>query len=274
MRKNTSYGLLLLLIVLACACRPSKEAVNKYVYFEKNLDTINTLIKTLEEPIIKRNDLLNITVSSASLDQTQAQVFNILGGAGGAGGGGGMGGGGMGMMGYLVEYDGTITLPLIGSIKAEGLTKKVLTDTLTRRLQPYVRNPVLNIRFMNFRVLLLGEVRGAGWQTFPNERATIVEAIGQAGGLTDLGLRENILLIRENPEGRREYHTVNINDAAVFASPFYQLQQNDIVYVLPNNTKLLQYERQNSPFFRDLPLYMGLITAVIGFATIIVALFR
>lgn len=269
MRKNTSYGLLLLLTALACACRPSKEAVNNFIYFEQNLDTINTLVKTLEEPIIKRNDILNITVSSASLDQTQAQVFNMLNGGGGAGGGGGMG-----MMGYLVEYDGTITLPLIGSIKAEGLTKKALTDTLTRRLQPYVRNPVLNIRFLNFRVLLLGEVRSTGWQTFSNERATLVEAIGQAGGLTDLGLRENILLIRENPEGRREYHTIDLNDAAVFASPYYQLQQNDIVYVLPNNTKLLQYERQNSPFFRDLPLYMGLITAFVGFATLIVALFR
>ena len=269
MKTSPPYLLLIIIIMAAAmACRPSKESVNDFLFFEKNLDTLNTLIKQLEEPIIKRNDILSITVSSASLDQTQVQVFNLMNAAGA------VGGAGAGMQGYLVDYDGTITMPLLGKIKAEGLTKNALNDTLTRRLQPFVLNPVLNTRFMNFRVLLLGEVRGAGWQNFANERATIVEAIGQAGGLTDFGKREGILLIRENTEGKREYHSIDLNDAAIFASPYYQLQQNDIVYVLPNNTRLLQYERQNNPFFRDLPLYMGLITAIIGFVAIFVAIFK
>jgi polysaccharide export outer membrane protein len=271
MKTTFSYICLLCLLATVISCRPSKESVNDFVYFEKNLDTLNTLIKELEEPIIKSNDILSINVSSASLDQTQTQVFNLLNNPG-AGGGGGMAGGAM--QGYLVDYDGTITMPLLGKIKAEGLTKNILIDTLTRRLQPYVMNPVLNVRFMNFRVMMLGEVRTGGWQTFANERATIVEAIAQAGGLTDFGKRENILLIRENTGGKREYHTINLNDASIFASPYYQLQQNDIVYVLPNNTRLLQYERQNSPFFRDLPLYMGLITAIVGFVAIFVAIFN
>jgi polysaccharide export outer membrane protein len=120
----------------------------------------------------------------------------------------------------------------------------------------------------------MGEVRSVGWSSFPNERATIVDAIGQAGGITDLGMRENILLIRDKPNGAREYHTLNLNDARIFASPYYQLQQNDIVYVLPNNTKLIQYERQNSPFFRDLPIYLALITSILAFGTLIIALFR
>jgi polysaccharide export outer membrane protein len=266
---KTYFFLSLILLFLLTACRPSKQTVTDYIYFEKNLDTLNTMIKKLEEPVIKINDILSINVSSASLNQEQTNVFNLLNNpnAGGGGGGGGM-------MGYLVDYDGTITMPIIGKTRAEGLTKNQLNDSLSIKLTPYVKNPVLNTRFSNFRVLLMGEVRGVGWQTFPNERATIVDAIGQAGGLSDLGMRENILLIRDKPNGAREYHTLNLNDARIFASPYYQLQQNDIVYVLPNNTKLIQYERQNSPFFRDLPIYLALITSILAFGTLIIALFR
>lgn len=257
------------MLVTQYACRPSKAVVNDFVYFEKNLDTLNTLIKQLEEPVIKNNDLLSINVSSGSLNQAQAEVFNLMNNAVQQGGQAGQG-----VMGYLVDYDGTISFPIIGQVKAEGLTKNKLRDELKKKLEPYVQNPVINIRFLNFRVLLMGEVRGVGWQNFPNERASIVDAIGQAGGISDLGSRENILLIREQPGGKREYHTLNLNDARVFASPYYQLKQNDIVYVLPNETRLIQYQRQNSPFFRDLPVYMALITSVLAFATLLIALLR
>jgi polysaccharide export outer membrane protein len=263
-----------LLVIAAAACRPTKETVTDFVYFEKNLDTLNSIIKKLEEPRIKNNDILSINVSSASLDQTQTEVFNLLNNAAMQGGGGMAGPGGAALRGYLVDYDGTITLPIIGKVPAVGLTKTELNDTLVKRLSPFVKNPVLNIRFMNFQVLVMGEIAGRGWQSFPNERATVVEAIMQAGGLTDLGSRENIMVIREQPGGKREYHTLNLNDARIFADPWYQLQQNDIVYALPNETRLLRFQRQNSPFFRDLPLYIGLITSVIGFAAIIVALFN
>jgi polysaccharide export outer membrane protein len=265
---KTYFFLSVILLSLLTACRPSKQTVTDYIYFEKNLDTLNTMIKKLEEPVIKINDILNINVSSASLNQEQTNVFNLLNNPNAGGGGGG------GSVGYLVDYDGTITMPIIGKTRAEGLTKNQLNDSLSIKLTPYVKNPVLNTRFSNFRVLLMGEVRGVGWQTFPNERATIVDAIGQAGGITDLGMRENILLIRDKPNGAREYHTLNLNDARIFASPYYQLQQNDIVYVLPNNTRLIQYERQNSPFFRDLPIYLALITSILAFGTLIIALFR
>jgi polysaccharide biosynthesis/export protein len=260
---------LFFLLAAAFACRPTKDTVTDFVYFEKNLDTLNQIIKTLEEPRVKHNDVLSINVSSASLDQTQTEVFNLMNG-------GAQGGGMMmpGMMGYLVDYDGTITMPIVGKIPVVGYTKNQLVDTITKRLDPYVMNPIINIRFMNFQVLVMGEIAGRGWQSFPNERATVVEAIMQAGGLTDLGSRENVMIIREMPGGKREYRTINLNDARVFADPWYQLQQNDIVYALPNETRLLRFQRQNSPFFRDLPLFMGLITSVIGFLALMVALFN
>lgn len=265
---------ILLAISTLFACRPSKEAVNDFRFFEKNIDTLNNLIKNLEEPVIKKNDILSINVSSGTLNQEQAEVFNLLNKAQAGGAGGGAGGAGSGLQGYLVDYDGTITMPIIGKVKAEGFTKKQLNDEITAKIEPYVKNPVLNIRFINFRVLMMGEVETTGWQNFPNERATIVDAIGQAGGLTDFGMRENILLIREMPGGKRESHNLNLNDARVFASPYYQLHQNDIVYVLPNNTRLIKYERQNSPFFRDLPVYMALITSILAFGTLIIALVK
>lgn len=259
------------LLIFLQACSPPQRVVADYRFFEKNLDSLNNLVVSLKEPVIQKNDQLFINVSSASLDQSQTQVFNLLSGAAGAGG---AGGGMMGMQGYLVDYDGNITMPVIGKVKAEGLTKTQLEQALLEKLNPYVRNPVLNIRFINYRVMLMGEVGSRGWMTFPNEKATIVDAIGQAGGLTEQGERSNILLIRQQPGGKMETHRIDINDALVYKSPYFQLQQNDIIYVLPNDSKLIQFQRSNSPFFRDLPVYFGLISSIMAFGTLIVTLLR
>ena len=259
-----------LLVLSFVACRPSKQSITDYRYFDKNIDSIAHTVLKLQEPLIQKHDILSINVSSATLNQEQAEVFNLLN----AGGGGGGGGAAAGAIGYLVEYDGTITLPLIGKTKAEGLTKSALTDSLVYKLQPFVKNPVLNIRYLNYRIMLMGEVNERGWITFNNEKATIVDAIGQAGGLTEQGLRDSVLLIRQQPGGQLETHRINLNDAMVFQSPYFQLQQNDIVYVMPNESKLIQFQRQNSPFFRDLPVYLGLITSVLAFGVLVISLTR
>jgi polysaccharide export outer membrane protein len=251
-----------------------KSTVTDYRYFEKNLDSLSKTVISLQEPRIQKHDQLNITVSSATLNQEQTVVFNLTsgGGAGGVSGGGGSMGGAGGVMGYLVDYDGTISLPIVGKVMAEGLTKNQLADTLVKRLEPYVKNPILNIRFLNYRVMLIGETRQQGWVTFSNEKATIVDAIMQGGGLTDQGERSGILLIRTQPGGQVETHRLDMNDAMIYQSPYFQLQQNDIIYVLPNESRLLAYQRSNSPFFRDLPLYLGLITSILAFATLIISL--
>ncbi len=251
------------MLLLCFGCKPSNKAITDYRYFDKNIDSLNKVILDLKEPTIQKHDLLSIQVSSASLDQTQVEVFNLLGTGGGAGG-----------EGYLVDYDGTISMPIIGKVQAAGFTKNQLNDTLIARLAPYVKNPVLNIRYTTFRVLLMGEVGQKGWITFPNEKATIVDAIGQGGGISEQGMRDSILLIRQNPNGTIETHRLNMNDAMVFQSPYFQLQQNDIIYALPNNSKLIQYERSNSPFFRDLPVYMGLLASILAFATLIISLVK
>lgn len=277
-RSYLSFLPIIAVISFLFSCKPSQKSVTSYRYFDKNIDSLSKVVLHMQEPRIQRHDQLSILVSSATLNQEQAQVFNLLAGGGvggGAAAGGAAGGGGGGMQGgYFVDFDGYIRMPIIGKMKAEGLTKTVLADTIAQRLQPYVKNPVVNIRYANFRVMMMGEVGDAGWQTFANEKATIVDAIGQAGGLNETAKRDSILLIRTQPDGTLETHRINLNDALIFDSPYFQLQQNDIVYVLPNDSKLILYERNNSPFFRDLPVYLGLITSILAFGTLIISLTR
>ena len=260
---------ILTLLTLLAACGPSKKSIENYRYFERNLDSLSQVVVTLKEPVIQKHDQLSIFISSATLNQEQAQVFNLMGGGVAAAGGSGGGGGG-----YLVDYDGNLSMPILGKIPAVGLTKSALNDTLVKRLEPYVKNPVVNIRWLTYRVMMMGEVGQKGWITFPNEKATIVDAIAQSGGLGEQGLRDSILLIRQNPQGQMETHRINMNDALVYQSPWFQLQQNDIIYVMPNNSKLIQYQRSNSPFFRDLPVYMGLIASILAFGTLIISLVK
>ena len=251
------YGLaLVLLTFLMVACRSSKEFIQEYGYFEKHGDTLKTLVKKLKEPVFQKNDQLSITVHSASLNQEQAAVFNVLNAqAGGAATG-------AATQGYLVDFDGNISMPVIGKVKVEGLTKTQLNNDLIKKIAPYVKDPVVNIRFLNFRVIMMGEVAAKGVQTFTNERATIVDAIAQAGGLTEMGKRSNILVFRENPDGTKKTDTLNINDVRIFGSDAYQLQQNDIVYVspIPNKLKALN---TNPTLYRDVPFIISLFSTLL-----------
>jgi polysaccharide export outer membrane protein len=257
--KISSY-LIAGILLSACiaSCSNAKKAVDEYRYFDKHLDTLNSLVTELKEPLIHEGDLLNITIMSATLNQEQVAVFNLVKDEGDGG--------------YLVDPSGSINMPVLGKLKVDGLSKSELEKQLLQKLEPFVKNPVVTISFLNFRVLLLGEVSRTGFQVVVNEKATVLDAIGQAGGLTDYGQRTNILLIRQLPGGQKEYARLNINDARIFASPYFQLQQNDVIYVMPNDSKMIVYQRSNSPFFRDLPVYLSLITSIIAFATIIIAL--
>ena len=249
---------ILLVIAIASACRSSKEAVDQYRYFDKHLDTLNTLVNQMKEPVILQGDQLDIQVYSGSLNQDQVKVFVL---------------GSTEKTGYMVDAEGNINMPVLGKIKVEGLDKPAVEKILLQKLEPFVKNPVVNIMFLNFKVLTLGEVRTQGFQTM-NEKSTVLDAIGQAGGLSDAGKRTDILLIRQLPQGKKTYTRLNLNDASIFASPFFQLQQNDIIYALPNDSKLIQFERANNPLFRDLPVYLTLFTSVVSILTVVLLFTR
>ncbi len=139
---------------------------------------------------------------------------------------------------YLVNQDGTINFPILGQIEVAGKTKLQLTEELTNAIYPaYVTEcPKVEVRLMNFRVIVTGAVKNPGIYQSNNERMNFFEAIARAGDLDIKGDRENILIYRVNPDGTREVHKLNINDKDFLMSPYFNLQQNDVIYVAPNKS--------------------------------------
>jgi polysaccharide export outer membrane protein len=183
------------------------------------------------EPIIQTGDILFVGVTS--LDAVSSALFNFS--ATGTSGGASILPANT-TVGLLVNADGMIELPKLGKILARGKTKDQLRSSMIDALQPYLKEPVVTIRFMNYRVTVLGEVNRPGTLPILNERVSILEALGLAGDLTMYGNRNNILLIHEN-NGVKETKRLTLNDYSIFSSPYYYLQNNDVIYVEPNKAK-------------------------------------
>lgn len=140
-------------------------------------------------------------------------------------------------LGYLVDSEGSVNLPYIGQLKVLGMTTREIAELIETKLQDYFTKPIMNVRILNFRVSVLGDVKNPGIYHIQNERITITEALSLAGDLNITGVRTNVLLIREN-EGVRQYFHINLTSKALFNSPYYYLQNNDQIYVRPNKAKV------------------------------------
>ena len=139
--------------------------------------------------------------------------------------------------GYLVGDDGTIGLPLIGTINTTNKNTQTLALDLQDALSPYIKHPSVNIRILNFRVSVLGEVNNPGTFTVLEERISFLQALGLAGDLTINGNRNNIILIR-NENGKTENYTIDLTKSEFMQSSFYNLRQNDIIYIQPNSARV------------------------------------
>jgi polysaccharide export outer membrane protein len=160
--------------------------------------------------------------------------------------------------GYLVDKEGAINFPVIGKITLARLTKEEATTKMTEELKQHVKNPIVNVRFLNFKVTVIGEVNRPSTFTIPTEKINIMEALGLAGDMTAFGKRENVLIIREK-DGVRSTTRINMNNKDILNSPYFYLQQNDIVYVEPDNrTKIAQTSANN----RYIPIVVASITAI------------
>ena len=139
---------------------------------------------------------------------------------------------------YLVDKDGNIDFPIIGKLNVVGKTKAQIAEIVQNAIYPkYVKEkPAVDVRLMNFRVTVIGAVRSPGVIESKTERLNFLEAIAEAGDLDIRGQRENIMLIRTNVDGQREIHRLNLNDKNILLSPYFNLQQNDIIYVQPNES--------------------------------------
>lgn len=164
---------------------------------------------------------------------------------------------------YLIDPEGNIDFPVVGSIHAAGLSKAEFAARLTDAIYPkYIKEkPKVDVRLMNFRVVVTGAVKNPGIYDSNNERMNFFEAIAKAGDLDIKGDRENILLYRTNADGTREVHKLDINDKNFLLSPYFTLQQNDIIYVAPNKY-MSQNAWQMNPAVSATITYIGGISSL------------
>jgi polysaccharide biosynthesis/export protein len=221
---------------LIASCASSKKVV---LFNELNQASIKSQLENLE-PIIQKNDLLSITVSSNSPEA--AVIFNSPNSAGIQSST--TAGNTASVSGYLVNQDGYIEFPVLGNIKAVGLSKKQLKDNITKGLVDgkLLLDPIVNIRYLNYKITVIGEVGRPNVINVPNEKISLLEALGLAGDLTVYSRRDNVLVIREI-DGTKTFQRINLNTNELFTSPYYYLKSNDIVYVETNKNKVASTSR-------------------------------
>jgi len=225
--KNPLIILFTIFFSSSCASRQDM------VYFQGTDTDINASVKY--ELTYKPDDLLTIAVSA--LDMEAVRPFNLYVADYRRGSANGSITSTPSLQTYLVDAKGSIDFPVIGSVAIAGLTRKEATQLITDKLKPYVNDPIINIRLTNFKISVLGEVNRPGTFTIPNERVTLPEALGLASDLSIQARRANILIVREI-DGKVTKTYIDLRSNAIFNSPFYYLQQNDMVYVEPNNAKI------------------------------------
>jgi polysaccharide biosynthesis/export protein len=225
-------------------------------YMQGSFDTAALSQVKIPEATIRQGDLLSIVVYSDNPEATalfNQSVITYSGGGGAASSGGSGGGGASGgtgstagalgtgaptTPGYQVDENGNIQFQGLGILHVEGLTKVQLKDTLDSRLKGiYLKNPYYSIRYLNYRFTMLGEVARPGIFSIPGEHISMLEAIGLAGDMTLFGRRDNVLVIREN-EGKRQWARLDLTKPQIMSSPYFYLQQNDVVYVEATKRKI------------------------------------
>ena len=246
MRRMKTYLKLLplTLLILFSSCSTAHKKVPYMVDAETIPTEVLAKVASAADPVISAGDLLNIEVTGSdmvgvslfnkgkyvALDGTitQSNANNTLS----------SGSPEKSTLYYLVDKNGDIEFPIIGKLQVGGLTKSQIVDVVQNAIYPkYIKEkPAVDVRLMNFRVTVLGAVKSPGVIESKTERMNFLEAIASAGDLDIKGQRENIMLIRTNENGQREIHRLNLNDKEILLSPYFNLQQNDIIYVQPNES--------------------------------------
>ena len=224
------FPLVLLLLISSCS-------VKKIVYFnDLPADTTRILKQAaaFTEPVIQTDDILNITIQT--LDPTTAAVANQSVAVQAVGASSASNVGNQVITGFLVDKDGYVNMTLLGKVQIAGLTTYQAREKITVLAAQYYKDPTVQVRFANFKITVLGEVTRPATYTVPNEKVTVLDALGLAGDLTIYGKRENVLLIRDQGK-EKELVRLNLNDSDVFHSPYFYLKQNDVIYVEPGKGK-------------------------------------
>ncbi len=254
-RNNVIILALLSLFIMSCASKKNVLYFQDIENYEQENDTITNVVR------IKSNDLLSISVSSA--DRKSAAPFNLpvlatlnsdITAVNSQ----------QRLQTYLVNNNGSIQFPILGEINLLGKTTGEASVYLIEKLKKYIKDPIVNLRVTNFKVSVLGEVRNPGVFNITDERITILEAISRAGDMSVFGKRKNVLVIRE-VNGKKTYNRVDFTSSKLLNSPYYYLQQNDVVLVDPNKAQI-----QSSTFFnRNTPIFVSIAGVIISVISIL-----
>ena len=171
---------------------------------------------------------------------------------------------------YLVNNEGEIDFPVIGKLKIGGLTKTAAEKLIREQLRPYLKEtPIVTVRMSNYKISVIGEVNRPGTFTINNEKVNLFEALAMAGDMTVYGIRSNVKLIREDNNGQRNIISLNLNEQNILHSPYYYLQQNDILYVTPNKTKA-----KNASISNSTTIWFSVVGTLVSLASLIVTIAR
>lgn len=252
---NTSKTSLLLItlgLIFLSSCSSKKEVI----YFN-DIDSNNHDKNIFSPGQIQPNDILSIIISSSSselaamynLNQDQNQNTTAF-------------------PGYLVNLEGTITLPIIGKVTVKGLSLSELEDLLVKKLigGHHLTDPIVTARLMNAKFTVLGEVSKPGTYTFSEQNISILQAIGYAGDLTINGKRENVLVIREE-NNAKTYITIDMTSKKWFGSSYYYIKPNDVIYVNPNGPKV-----KSAGYIGNLGTFISLISITVSMALAVIVL--
>ena len=254
------FGILLLATTLLSSCGTTKQ-----IAYLQNSDSIDfAQSRFLYDARIMPKDQITISVNTTT---PEASVpFNLLlqnaytqGRT--------VSSGGQTLMPYLVDNDGFINFPIVGRMKVGGLTKAEAEQLVTEKIRPYMaesENPVVTVTMASYSVSVLGEVNRPGTFQVSREKITILEALAQAGDLTIYGVRDRVKLIREDATGKKSIETLNLCDANIINSPYYYLQQNDVVYVEPNKIKA-----QNSKVGQTTTLWFSATSILVSLTSLL-----
>ena len=255
---RSSMVMICLLILSSCVSR------REIVYFQGLEQAGERLEKNKDKSLqIKPNDLLTITVSAA--EQEAAMPFNLpVIGIPLAGDANGLSvTGQQQLQTYLVDGEGNIEFPVLGTLKVAGLSRQELQKKLKTEIGEYVQDPIVNIRLVNFQVSVLGEVNRPGTFDIRDEYLTLPKALGLAGDLSIYGKRTNVLVMREE-QGKKTHEYLDLTKPDIVDSPYYNLQQNDVVYVEPNGA-----QRQSASYNRNAGVYISIASVLISLVVLI-----
>lgn len=266
MKKNVlSFSIFALMILMLASCASSK----KVAYFQNAVDGVVERSEGLYDAKIMPKDILTITVSTTNPEAAtpfNLTISNTLNATGQMYSGSGV------LQTYLVDNNGEIEYPVVGNIKVAGLTKNECQELVKSKIKAFLaedEDPIVTVRMSSYRVTIIGEVRSPGVIPVGTEKMSILEALASAGDLTIYGKRDNVMLIREEANGQKTVHRLNLNDANIISSPYYYLQQNDIVYVEPNGV-----QAKNSAIGSSTTIWFSFVGIVTSVASLLVNILR